>query len=89
MLLGAGVQRGQRVALLQMNSIEFIESFMAIAKIGAICVPLNWRLVADELEFILADSGYDSLIFGAEFLDTVTISRRAPSCAEKAKTPRS
>ena len=52
-----GVQRGDRVALLQMNSVEFVETFLAIAKIGGICVPLNWRLVADELAFILQDSG--------------------------------
>jgi acyl-CoA synthetase (AMP-forming)/AMP-acid ligase II len=39
-----GVAKGDRVALLQMNSVEYMESFFAIAKIGAICVPLNWRL---------------------------------------------
>ena len=66
-----GVQRGDRVALLQMNSVEFVETFLAIAKIGGICVPLNWRLVADELAFILQDSGTSALIFGCEFLETV------------------
>ena len=72
MLLDAGVQLGDRVAVLQMNSIEFIEAFLAIAKIGAVCVPLNWRLVADELEFILADAGTTTLLYGSEFLETVS-----------------
>jgi len=36
-----------------------------------VVVPLNWRLVADELEFILKDSGTERLIFGDEFTETV------------------
>lgn len=56
-LLASGVTPGDRVALALMNSAEFLEAYFAVAKIGAIVVPLNWRLVADELEFILKDSG--------------------------------
>ena len=56
-LLARGVGKGDRVALLLMNGVEFAAAFFAIAKIGAVIVPLNWRLVADELAFILADSG--------------------------------
>ena len=54
-----------------MNSSEFMGSYYALAKIGAVVVPLNWRLVADELEFILKDSGTTRLIFDNEFVDTV------------------
>ena len=67
----AGVKKGDRVGLLLMNSREFMEAYYALAKIGAVVVPLNWRLVADELEFILKDSGTKRLIFGDEFVDTV------------------
>ena len=70
-LSAAGVEQGDRVALLMMNSAEFIESYFAIAKLGGVVVPLNWRLVADELEFILKDSGAKTLIFGEEFIDVV------------------
>ncbi len=63
----AGVRPGDRVAILLMNGSEFLESFFAVAKIGAVIVPLNWRLVADELGFILKDSGAKTLIFGEEF----------------------
>ncbi|MCY4533421.1 MAG: AMP-binding protein, partial [Gammaproteobacteria bacterium] len=68
-MLDQGVEVGDRVALLLMNSVEFLESYFALAKIGAVVVPLNWRLVADELEFILKDSGARTLIFGEEFID--------------------
>ncbi len=70
--LDAGIEKEERVALLLMNSAEFMEAYFALGKIGAVVVPLNWRLVADELEFILKDSGTTRLIFGDEFLDTVT-----------------
>ena len=67
----AGIEKGERVGLLLMNSAEFMEAYFGLAKIGAVVVPLNWRLVADELEFILKDSGTARLIFGEEFIDTV------------------
>ena len=70
-MLAAGVQREERVALLLMNSAEFMEAYFALAKIGAVVVPLNWRLTADELEYILKDSGTRRLIFGEEFLEVV------------------
>ena len=69
--LAAGITKGERVALLLMNSSEFVEAYFAFAKIGAVVVPLNWRLVADELEFILKDSGATRLIFDDDFVDTV------------------
>ncbi len=71
-LLADGIEKGERVGLLLMNSHQFVESYFACAKIGAVAVPLNWRLVPDELEFILKDSGTKRLIFGDEFLDNVT-----------------
>ena len=70
-LLSAGIQKGERVGLLIMNSAEFVESYFALATIGAVIVPLNWRLVPDELEFILKDSGTRRLIYGEEFVETV------------------
>jgi O-succinylbenzoate-CoA ligase len=66
-----GIRQGERVGLLLMNSAEFMEAYFALAKVGAVVVPLNWRLVPDELEFILKDSGTRRLIFGDEFLDNV------------------
>ena len=69
--INAGIEKGERVGLLAMNSAEFVESYFALGTIGAVVVPLNWRLVPDELEFILKDSGTKRLIFGEEFLEGV------------------
>ena len=66
-----GVRPGDRVALLLSNSSEFIECFYGSAKIGGIVVLLNWRLVADELEYLLVDSGSTTLVFGDNFADVV------------------
>lgn len=71
-LRSLGVQKGDRVALLMMNCHEFVTSFFAIAKIGAVIVPLNWRLVPDELEFIMKDAGATVLLSGSEFDVAVT-----------------
>ncbi len=67
MLLGLGVKPGDRVALLLMNSVSFYEAYLGCAKIGAVIVPLNWRLVPDELAYILGDSGAETLIFDTDF----------------------
>lgn len=68
-MIGSGVSQGDRVGLLLMNGSEFVESFFAAGKIGAVNVPLNWRLVADELEFILSDAGATVLLFSEEFAE--------------------
>jgi acyl-CoA synthetase (AMP-forming)/AMP-acid ligase II len=62
-----GVRSGDRVALLLMNGVEYLESFFGLAKLGAVVVPLNWRLVPDELTFILTDSGSTVLLHDPEF----------------------
>ena len=61
-LAGEGLGQGDRVALLLHNRIEFVESLLACQRIGAIAVPINFRLARDEIEFILADSGALALV---------------------------
>jgi fatty-acyl-CoA synthase len=58
-----GLQPGARIGILSFNRVEFIEVIMAAAKLGLILVPLNWRLTAAELGFILKDSGTETLFF--------------------------
>lgn len=70
-LLELGVKMGDRVGSLLMNGLPLVETVFANAKLGSINVALNWRLTADELEFIIKDSGTTTLIFGDEFLATV------------------
>ncbi len=51
-----GVGRGDRVAILSINRAQYIEVLFAAARLGAIAVPLNWRLTAPELAFQVGDS---------------------------------
>ena len=64
-----GVGKGDRVAILSQNCAEFFELEFACAKIGAIELPLNWRLTKPELEYILNDSTPTVLIYDSGFLD--------------------
>ncbi len=57
-----GVQRGDRVAVLGMNSLEVVESYLAATRLGGICVPINFRLVAEEIAYALNDSGATAAI---------------------------
>ncbi|GGC89267.1 acyl-CoA synthetase [Thalassobacillus devorans] len=70
-LLNAGIKKGDRIALLLHNSNEFIESFWAAAKIGAILVPINWRLSTQEIKYILQDSLSKCLIYGESYKQKV------------------
>jgi len=62
-----GVKHGDRVAVLAYNGNEFAEIIMALAKLGAILVPLNWRLTPVELAYIVSDSGAKVLFYDASF----------------------
>lgn len=61
-----GIRRGDRVALLALNSPEFLEVLLAAAKLGAITVPVNFRLTADEVRYVLTDSGASALLYSGQ-----------------------
>lgn len=65
-LTGMGLEYGDRLAILSYNCLEFVEVIMASAKLGLLLVPLNWRLTANELGFIVGDSGASTLLFDPE-----------------------
>jgi acyl-CoA synthetase (AMP-forming)/AMP-acid ligase II len=69
-LSGLDLKAGDRVALLMQNCIEFAALFYGAAKLGLVVVPLNTRLAAAELAFILSDSGSKALLYGAECAET-------------------
>jgi acyl-CoA synthetase (AMP-forming)/AMP-acid ligase II len=71
MLASLGLGKGDRVALLTYNGHEFLESFFGPAKAGMVIMPLNWRLTADELSFILKDGGAKAIIFDRDFAPVV------------------
>jgi fatty-acyl-CoA synthase len=64
-----GVEKGDRVSILAHNGIGYIDLFYGLAKIGAILAPLNWRLAARELSYIVNDCEPKVLICGPEFTE--------------------
>jgi fatty-acyl-CoA synthase/long-chain acyl-CoA synthetase len=60
-----GVGGGDRVAVLGLNTLEVLESYFASTRLGAICVPVNFRLVAGEIAYVLQDSGAKAAIVHA------------------------
>jgi fatty-acyl-CoA synthase len=70
LLANLGVKHGDCVALLCRNRIEFFELLFACARLGAILVPLNWRMPANELAPLLDDCGAILLIYGSEDANT-------------------
>ena len=69
--LGAGA--GDRIALLCRNRIEFFELLFACARLGAILVPLNWRMPAKEIAPLIADCGARWLIHGTEDTEVASV----------------
>ncbi|MEZ5726804.1 MAG: AMP-binding protein [Burkholderiaceae bacterium] len=69
-LAALGVARGDRVAILAQNGVETFELQFAAARLGAIVLPLNWRLTVPELSYIIGDSTPSVLVHDVEFADT-------------------
>ncbi|MCD8118047.1 MAG: acyl--CoA ligase [Lachnospiraceae bacterium] len=77
MLLGRGVQKGDRVAILMFNCLEWLPIYFGILKAGAIAVPFNFRFSAAEIEYCVNLAEVHVLMFGPEFIG------RIESIAEK------
>ncbi|MGH9061561.1 MAG: AMP-binding protein, partial [Acidimicrobiales bacterium] len=60
-----GVRQGDRVAVLMTNRLEVVESYLAACRLGAVVVPVNFRLAADEVVYIIEDSGAVALLVDA------------------------
>ena len=67
LLLSRGIKKGDKVAILLMNCIEWLPIYFGILKTGALAVPLNYRYTADEIKYCLKLSDSDAIIFGPEF----------------------
>ncbi|MBQ9931209.1 MAG: acyl--CoA ligase, partial [Firmicutes bacterium] len=66
-----GIKKGDKVAILLMNCLEWLPIYFGILKMGAIAVPLNYRYTADEIKYCLELSESVTLIFGPEFIGRV------------------
>ena len=70
-LLERGIKKGDKVAILLMNCIEWLPIYFGILKTGALAVPLNFRYTSDEIEYCLNLAETDALVFGSEFIGRV------------------
>ncbi|MFC1825052.1 long-chain fatty acid--CoA ligase [Thermodesulfobacteriota bacterium] len=70
-LRSLGIKTGDRVAVLLYNSSLFLELFFGCAHLGAICVPLNYRLVGAELDYMIENSGSSLLISDPDFEESL------------------
>ncbi|MGE3145865.1 MAG: class I adenylate-forming enzyme family protein [Pseudorhodoplanes sp.] len=73
----AGIGRGDRVAILALNRPDYLVLLYACARLGAMLVPLNWRLAVPEQAFILSDASVKALVVESEFKAVVTPLRSA------------
>jgi len=70
-LTARGIGKGDKVAVLLMNCIEWLPIYFGILKTGALAVPLNYRYAASEITYCLNLAEADALVFGAEFIGRV------------------
>ncbi|HKL99025.1 MAG TPA: class I adenylate-forming enzyme family protein [Mobilitalea sp.] len=71
LILRRGIKKGDKVAILLMNCLEWLPIYFGILKAGAIVVPLNFRYTGDEIKYCLDLSESVAMIFGPEFIGRV------------------
>ena len=71
LLINRGIKKGDKVAILLMNCLEWLPIYFGILKTGALAVPLNFRYAPDEIEYCLDLADVDILVFGPEFIGRV------------------
>jgi len=70
-LQGMGVKKGDRVAYIAPNTHEMLESFYAVPQIGAVLVPINYRLTPDDFVYIVTHSGATVLCVHPDHMEAV------------------
>ncbi len=71
LLMSRGLGRGNKIAILLMNCLEWLPIYFGVLKTGAVVVPMNYRYTADEIKYCLELSESDALVFGPEFIGRV------------------
>lgn len=71
LLLSRGVKKGDKVAILLMNCLEWLPIYFGILKSGATAVPLNFRYTAEEIAYCIKQADVDILVFGPQFTGRV------------------
>lgn len=71
LLLSRSIKKGDKVAILLMNCLEWLPIYFGILKTGALAVPLNFRYASDEIEYCVNLAEVNILVFGPEFIGRV------------------
>ncbi len=71
MLIARGIKKGDKVAILMYNCLEWLPIYFGILKAGAIAVPFNFRYDADEILYCIELAEIDMLVFGPEFIGRI------------------
>lgn len=71
LLMSRGIKKGDKVAILLMNCVEWLPLYFGILKCGALAVPLNFRYTAEEIRYCLNLADTTALVFGPEFIGRV------------------
>ena len=70
-LQALGVNQGDRVAYIAPNTYAQLESFYAVPQIGAVLVPINYRLTADDFVYLINHSGSKIVCADSDYLDAI------------------
>ncbi|MCK5563236.1 AMP-binding protein, partial [Candidatus Bathyarchaeota archaeon] len=70
-LLSMGLRKGDRLAVMLYNCVEFVEVCCACAKIGVVVVTVNWRFLGKEIEYVVNNSDARAMIVDEEFVDII------------------
>ena len=71
LLIKRGIKKGDKVAILMMNCLEWLPIYFGVLKTGALAVPLNFRYSSDEIEYCVNLAEADILVFGDAFIGRV------------------
>src|SRR3972149_6680685 len=69
--MGMGIGKGDKVAFLMFNCNQYLECYYALGKIGAVAVPLNFRLHPEEIVYIVNNAESVAVIVGEQLVDTI------------------
>ena len=70
-LVARGLRKGDRVAILAYNRVEWMEIYVALAKAGLVAVPVNFRLVGSEISYIVVHAGARAIIAADDLIERV------------------
>jgi len=86
-LVGLGLEKGDRIAVLAYNCLEWMEIYAAVAKAGLVVVPINFRLIGSDVRYIVENSEAKALIVQNDLLHRVETIRAEHLIATNSHAP--